>query len=75
MVKRSTRKKKSAHSNLKQVSCSFTITGGDDWRVDLNEPSVLEELVHSHCSRVPDAQDSREEAGLGSKMGVLSDVV
>ena len=67
--------KKSIHFDLKQFPGSFTVTGSDDWRVDLNEPSALEELVHGHCNRVSNTQDSREEAGLGSEVGVLPDVV
>ena len=63
------------HSNLEQLSCSLAVTGSNDGCVDVNESSLLEELVDGHCSCIAYPKDSREDTCLWSEVGELSDVL
>ena len=61
--------------NLEHLTGTFAIRCGDERGVDVEESSLLEELVGGVCQVVPDTGHTGDELGPWSQMGDGSEVL
>ena len=59
-------------SNLEHLSSTLAVRGSDDWGVDVQESSLLEELMSGESKVVSHSGDSTEGVGSCSQMSLFS---
>ena len=61
--------------DLEHLPCAFAVGAGDEWRVEVDEAFVVEELVDGEGHVVPDAEDGAEGIGPRAEVRDLAEVL
>ncbi len=62
-------------SHLEHLACTFAVAGCDDWRVEIEESSVVEELVNSNSHVVANAENCSKCVGTQTEVSKLTHVL